>query len=261
MNIGLLVAKGKLSSFRINTLKPILEDKNFNIKIAIIDERKGKTFKQKLIKNFKRGRGGYMIVMLLKKLFTSKKNAFTKSVEINDYCQEHQIETIKTINPYDETTLNTIKSYELDVLLLIGGYGIVKESLLNLTPQGVLSYHHGNMRKYRGMPPVFWELYNNEKEVGVTLQKLTAGLDCGLPIKESSVNIQKNDKLEELEKRLYKKSEPLMHLALSKLLDKDYKAQQITKFGKVYTLPNLREWTYFHLKMFFRNKISKKSSI
>ena len=36
--------------------------------------------------------------------------------------------------------------------VLLGGFGIVKEPLLSLASQGILSYHHGNMRKYRGQP-------------------------------------------------------------------------------------------------------------
>lgn len=39
----------------------------------------------------------------------------------------------------------------------------------------MLSYHHGDMRRYRGQPPGFWELYNGEREIGVTVQRLAAG--------------------------------------------------------------------------------------
>ena len=53
-----------------------------------------------------------------------------------------------------------------DVLLRIGGFGIVKEPLLSLCRAGVLSYHHGDMRRYRGQPPAFWELYHGERSIG-----------------------------------------------------------------------------------------------
>jgi methionyl-tRNA formyltransferase len=71
-----------------------------------------------------------------------------------------------------------------DLLLLIGGFGIIKAPLLDLAPQGVLSYHHGDMREYRGQPPAFWELYNGEKPNRVTVQRLSPGIDCGQPIVE-----------------------------------------------------------------------------
>ncbi len=250
MNIGILVSHSGLSDFRVKTLQPILEDNNFNIKVAIVDTRRGKTFKEKIIKNFKRGRGGYMIVMAFQRLFS--KSIEDSSVDTYEYCQANNIETIETNDPYSKETLDAIKAYNLDTLLLVGGYGIVKEPLIALTPNGILSYHHGDMRKYRGMPPVFWELYNNEKEVGMTLQKLSVGLDCGTPIVEKSVKIDKKDSLKSLEKKVNEESIEMMYEALCKLLDSNYQPETIDKFGKVYTLPNLREWISFNIRMFFR---------
>ena len=34
------------------------------------------------------------------------------------------------------------------------------------------------------MPPAFWELYNGEKEMGLTVQKLSVNLDSGSPLVE-----------------------------------------------------------------------------
>ena len=253
MNVGILVSSTNMSDFRARTLQPILEDNRFNIKVAIIDSRKPKSFKEKIIQNFKRGRGGYMLVMAFQKFFATPSS--THSIAIQQYCDDNHIETIETNNPYLEETLNTIVSYNLDVLLLVGGYGIIKEPLITLTPQGILSYHHGDMRKYRGMPPAFWELYNNEKEAGITLQKLSVGLDCGLPIEEKKVIIEKQDTWHSLEKRMQEESTDMMYLALCKLLNKSYTPTPITSLGKVYTLPNLREWIIFNLKIFFRKKV------
>lgn len=49
IKIGLL-ADNILSEFRLNTLKPILEDSNYSIKVAIIDNRP----KKSLMKNLKK---------------------------------------------------------------------------------------------------------------------------------------------------------------------------------------------------------------
>ena len=54
----------------------------------------------------------------------------------------------------------------IDVLCLIEGYGIIKRPLLEITNFGVFSYHHGDMKFYRGMLPAFWELYNGETRMG-----------------------------------------------------------------------------------------------
>ena len=54
------------------------------------------------------------------------------------------------------------------------------------------------MRKYRGMPPGLWELYHGEREMGITVQKLAAGLDCGVPIEEKHIPIYPNDTLDDV---------------------------------------------------------------
>lgn len=247
MRIGILAA-GSLSEFRLKTLLPVLADNTFEIVVAIIDRRPEKSLKQKLIENIKRGRGGYIFVMAIERFF-SKKN---KTIRIEDFCKENHIEIIETKRPYSKATIDEIKEYKLEVLLLVGGFGIVKEVLLHSTPKGVLSYHHGNMRKYRGMPPARWELYNNEKEMGVTVQILSSGLDCGIPIEEKTIEIRRNDTLVKLQNRAYEQSIDMLYKALKKISDRDFVPEKIETLGKVYTLPNLKQWVTLNTRIFWR---------
>lgn len=247
MNIGLLTSIS-LSEFRLNTLLPILGDNNFSIRVAIIDNRTKKSLKQKLKKNIKRGRGGYILIMAFQSVFSKK----GKSINTKEFCSNNGISVIETKTPYSAEIIESIKKYNLDLLILIGGYGIIKEPLLNVTPIGVLSYHHGNMRKYRGMPPALWELYNNEKEMGVTVQILSPGLDNGIPIEEKIIEIRKNDSLKRLQNRASEQSVNMLYRALKKMSNKDFTPQRIDNFGKVYTLPNLRQWLILNIKLTWR---------
>ncbi len=246
MTIGLLTAKG-LTDFNRNALKPILQDPSLSIKVAIIDVRPEKSSYQKLKNNLRRGRGGYVLVMAVRSMISKDEDTDTKT-----YCDSHNIDVIETKKPYSSETIDKIKAYNLDILFLLGGYGIVKKPLLEVTPLGVLSYHHGNMRNYRGMPPALWELYNNEKEMGVTVQILTPGLDRGTPITEKNIEIKKGDNLKRLETRAYDQSAGMLHTAIKKISDKNFEAEKIESFGKVYTLPNLRQWIMLNLKIAWR---------
>lgn len=237
MKIGLLTGPN-INEFRLNTLKPILNDPDFSIRLAIVDDRPGDSMIKKLQKNIKRGRGGFVLIMALKSLLSSKE----ESVPTEQFCEENRIPFIRTSQPYARETIDIIKQYDIDLLLLIGGYGIVKKPLLEATPHGVLSYHHGNMRTYRGMPPALWELYNGESEMGVTVQVLAPGIDCGIPIEEKNIVIHPKDNLQQLEKRALKESEGMLYQALKKLSDPDFKLQPVEHLGKVYTLPNLKQW-------------------
>lgn len=247
MKIGLLTGHF-ISDFRLKTLKPILEDKNFLIKVALIDDRPKKSLLQKLKNNIKRGRGGYVLVMAFQNLLAKNE----KGLKTTEFCSENGIAAIETKKPYSLDTIEIIKKFNLDLLILVGGYGIIKEPLLKVTPLGVLSYHHGNMRKYRGMPPALWELYNNENEMGVTVQILSAGLDNGIPIEEKTIEIRKNDSLKKLQNRAYDQSVNMLYGALQKISNQDFKPQRLNNFGKIYTLPNLREWILLNIRLFLR---------
>ena len=198
MKIGIL-AKPVISEINYKVLNKIFENQNFQISLVIIDCRPKASIKRRIIKHILRGRGGYIIIMGLKQLFRKKGNNYITE----EISRSIGIDLIKTDNLYSSSTKLAIEGHKLDILILINGFGIIKKELLSITPLGMLSYHHGNMRYYRGMPPAFWELYNNEKVIGITVQKLESGLDCGIPIVEKTVQIGKTETLKSLSEKIY----------------------------------------------------------
>jgi folate-dependent phosphoribosylglycinamide formyltransferase PurN len=252
MKIGILT-KPVISEINYKVINTILKDDNLQISLAIIDCRPKLSFRKKILKNLKKGRGGYILIMFFYKLFLKKEKNYTTE----DICKLKGIDIIETSSPYSSETTSGIREHGLDVLLLINGYGIIKKELLDITPLGILSYHHGNMRKYRGMPPAFWELYNNEKEIGITVQKLETGLDSGIPIEEKTIRINNGDTLNSLTERIYCEGIDMMHKALIKLSSPEYKPDKIKVFGNLYTLPNLRQWLILKSKLIVRriNKV------
>jgi hypothetical protein len=103
-------------------------------------------------------------------------------------------------------------------------------------PRGVISYHHGDPKKFRGRPPAFHEMINEEKTVGVIVQRLTNNLDGGkiLSMAESKVFPYSYRKTL---RRLYKTGIPLLdkavrrHSANSEDCDQD-------ALGPVYKYPS-----------------------
>ena len=188
------------------------------------------------------------MVMAIQSLFA--KPSAGKNAE--EFFIHHNIPTFLASNPYANDSLSWITSKEADVLLLIGGYGIIKEPLLSLCPQGVFSYHHGDMRKYRGQPPALWELYNNEAEMGVTVQKLHAGLDSGNPIVEKRFPIQRGDTLHSVVKRIYDGSPQMMFQAIETASKPGFCYQSLEKLGTIFTHPNLRQWLLLQVKILWR---------
>lgn len=84
---------------------------------------------------------------------------------------------------FTENDIVNIKSFKADFILKLG-FGIVKGDILTCTPMGIWSFHHGDEQKYRGVPPAFWEIYNNDHKTGAILQRLTNKLDSGVILRK-----------------------------------------------------------------------------
>lgn len=247
MRIAILCGTG-LDAFQQKVLQPIMDDPTIEIVGALVDCRPRPSLKKRFLKNLKRGRGGYMIVMLFKSRMAKKK----PSTDARLFFSSHNIPCIETQAPYAEETANKLKNLLPEALVMLGGFGIVKEPLLSLVPQGILSYHHGDMRKYRGQPVGFWELYHGEKEMGVTVQRLSASLDKGTPLDEMSIPIKMGDTVSTLCGRALDSSTGMMHKALQRIQQSDYKPTTIDYYGPIYTIPNLRQYLTLQIKLLFR---------
>lgn len=56
---------------------------------------------------------------------------------------------------------------------------IIKSEILSIPQYGALNLHGSLLPKYRGRVPINWAIINGEKETGVTLHYMTAGVDAG----------------------------------------------------------------------------------
>jgi hypothetical protein len=82
-----------------------------------------------------------------------------------------------------------IREADLDFLLAFG-FGLIEGDILESARHGVWSFHHGDERRYRGLPAAFWELFDGSKEIGVALQRLSSRLDAGTILKRGIVAVE-----------------------------------------------------------------------
>jgi len=65
-------------------------------------------------------------------------------------------------------------------LLVVVAYGrILGEDLLRLAPQGAVNVHASLLPRFRGAAPIQWAVAEGERETGVTIMQMDAGLDTG----------------------------------------------------------------------------------
>ena len=237
-----------LNAFEQAVLEPFLSGSDHTLSGCVIDARPSRPLGQKVRDNLRRGRGGYVLVMALTLPLRRKRPA----LPTRSYCDEHAIPVIETAEPYSVATISRVSELAADVLVLIGGFGIVRAPLLELAPHGVLSYHHGDMRRYRGQPPGLWELYHGDSDMGVTVQRLTESLDAGEPIVERRVPIRGDDTVGSLRERALAVSVDMLYEAVQRIDAPGRQVQRIATFGPVYTLPNLRQWLVLQMRVALR---------
>jgi hypothetical protein len=83
-----------------------------------------------------------------------------------------------------ESDLVKIYAANLDVIFRFG-FGILRGEILHAAKYGIWSFHHGSDLEYRGQPPLFWEMYEENPVSVSVLEILTEPLDGGRVIYRS----------------------------------------------------------------------------
>lgn len=88
------------------------------------------------------------------------------------------IERFEVPDLHASESLSIIEGLRPDLAVIAGTY-ILNESVFALPQYGSINLHSGKVPEFRGAAPAFWELYNGETAVGVTIHRVVASLDAG----------------------------------------------------------------------------------
>lgn len=88
-------------------------------------------------------------------------------------------------------------------LLVVAAYGqILSRDVLTVPALGTINVHASLLPKYRGAAPVAYAILSGEAQTGVTIIKVTPGLDSGDMILQDAIDILPDDTTGTLEARL-----------------------------------------------------------
>ena len=245
-----LLASSRLDEFWTSVLDSLVAEPKVEIVGACIDARKPVPIGRRLRREIDKGRGAYVAVMAVKLLARALND---RSTATHPYLRERGVPARDTNDLYGPETLEFIRGTAPDCIFRFG-FGLIREPVLSLAPKGVISYHHGNIRRYRGQPVAFWELLNGESEMAVTVQVLTEQLDAGRIVVERPVPIGRTDTWRALERRAYDTSRSMVREACV-LLDRPGHVPELVpenELGALYTTPNFREWATLQRRVLAR---------
>lgn len=126
------------------------------------------------------------------------------------------------------------------------GFGFLVGPILSELDYGVLSYHHGDLREYRGKPMGFWEFVHGGDTVGITVQQLTEKLDGGRIAALKTVPIGDLHTWGAIRRRLFDWSDDMLVTAVENL--REGAVREPESLGDLYTLPRGAPVAKFALK-------------
>ncbi len=95
-----------------------------------------------------------------------------------------------------------IKSYAADVMVVVA-YGLMlPPDILGIPVHGCLNIHASLLPHWRGAAPIHRAIEAGDKETGITIMQMDAGLDTGDILAQYAVRIEKTDTSQQLHDRL-----------------------------------------------------------
>lgn len=99
-------------------------------------------------------------------------------------------------------SVELLRTVGADIMVVVGYGQIIPQVIIDLPRYGILNVHASLLPKYRGAAPIQRAIANGEKQTGVTIMQIDAGLDTGDMLQKAAVTIGPDENATELSARL-----------------------------------------------------------
>jgi methionyl-tRNA formyltransferase len=119
----------------------------------------------------------------------------------------------------DTEITEKLKSLNSDLFIVVAYGKIMSEEIIKVPRLGSINIHYSILPRWRGASPVESALLNGDKVTGITIQQMEYRMDTGPVIALEKLEIGKDEKAQELRKRLIKAGGSLLVKMLPTILD------------------------------------------
>lgn len=116
-------------------------------------------------------------------------------------CRAYGIEYGAISNPNAEEFVAGVVKRQCDLIVSIACPYILKRQLLSTPRLGCINIHHAPLPQYKGMMPTFWQLFQGERSVGLTVHYMSEKLDDGHALLQEHLPVEENESLDHLIRR------------------------------------------------------------
>lgn len=122
--------------------------------------------------------------------------------------------------------LSDLKPHEAKLAVLAAYGRIIPQRVLDEFPLGIINIHPSLLPQYRGPTPIEQAILDGASKTGVSIMKLTAGMDEGPIYKQKTLHIQPNESKASLTERLQQLGADLLRDILPAIADGSLKPRQ-----------------------------------
>jgi methionyl-tRNA formyltransferase len=135
----------------------------------------------------------------------------------------HEIDSTKGKRTSDY--LGLLKSFDLDLILVLGWYYMIPKEVRGQAKLGAWGIHASLLPNYAGGAPLTWAIINGEEKTGVTLFRMDDGVDDGDIIAQSSFEIGFEETIKDIYKKATENSKKLLLYSMKNIKEVRFKPQ------------------------------------
>ena len=144
------------------------------------------------------------------------------------------IPTIQPRRVRSEDSMDSIRRFAPD-LIVVAAYGqILRPELLNLPPRGCINVHGSLLPRWRGAAPIQASILAGDAETGITIMLMDEGIDTGDMLAKRALPIAYDDTTETLFAKLAPLGAELLVETLPKYLSGEIQPQKQPEEGATY---------------------------
>lgn len=163
-----------------------------------------------------------------------------------DVCREAGVPFREIASVNADAFIRFLQEEQVDVLFHQSPE-ILRSPILNAPRVAVLNRHMSMLPAYRGAWPLFWQLANGERQVGVTFHVVDEGIDSGAIVLQECVERLPRESTSALLKRLFERAVPMTRIAFERLTVGRPRAEAAAG-GRVYKTPTASQILRYLLK-------------
>lgn len=162
-------------------------------------------------------------------------------------CRSYAIPYTVIASPNAAEFLQGARGRAADAIISVACPYILGPQLLSLPPRGCINIHHAPLPRYKGMMPTFWQMFNGERSVGITIHSMSAKVDEGNALFQESLEILPGESLDHLIKRSKRHGAQCMARVLRELHAGTQRPAPLNVADSSYfTFPTIEEIRQFH---------------